>query len=140
MMKQVKKKKKAISANEVIAQKFRDNPMASRDELVDIVKIYGERPDPKVLIERDYNNRVNRIIRKIRNEDGQRVVYADKAIKSYVDVENSRDVESLKRINSGLHRQSTGNGKAAIHIGRRIQELGGQMTFEFEDSKGGMTV
>jgi len=111
---------------------FRENSSQSIEELTDYVELYAEKPNVKKLIRSYYRTLTNRLIRKIRNEDGKRRVYADKGTKLYVDIESENDTEKLKHIRGTLGHQSAGNHEAYKRVTKRLAELNGQTVLQFE--------
>lgn len=127
-----KKKRKSITS--FLEEHFSENPSQSIDELTDYVQLYAEKPDVKKLLRQYYRNITNRLIRKLRNDDGKRKVYADKKNDLYVDIENEIDTEKLERIRKTLRYQSAGNQSAYKLVTKRLAELNGQTILEFEIS------
>lgn len=125
-------KKKRISINEFLENLFRDNPSLSIDELTDCVELYSDKPDIKKLIRQHYRNITNQLIRKIRNKDGKRRVYADKELDVYVDIEQETDIDRLKRIRKSLNHHAKGNQTACKLVTKRLAELAGQTVLQFE--------
>lgn len=124
--------KKYKNVNEFMEEYFRENSSRSIDELTDFVELYADKPEIKKLIRQYYRNITNRLVRKIKNEDGKRRVYADKKTDVYVDIEHENDITRLTRIRRNLRYQSVGNQTAYKIVTKRLAELNGQTILEFE--------
>lgn len=117
---------------EILEDHFRENSSQSIDQLTDYVELYADKPDIKKLRRQYYRNITNRIMRKIRSEDGTRAIYADKKKDLYVDIEREKDIEILTNIRNNLAYQSSGNRKAYNRVTKILAELHGQTVLEFE--------
>lgn len=121
---------------EFLENQLRDNPNMSMDEFAKTVEWYSPRPDVNKLISREHRNKACRIARKVRNNNGDRRVYANKKKGLWVDVEHEIIKENLIPIRKKLEHQAVGNRKAYNLVTKTLAKLAGQTVLEFEESEG----
>lgn len=127
--------RKINKMQEFVENHFRANINAPIDELTDFAELYCAKPDIKKLIRQHFRNMTNRTVRKIKNDDGSRRIYADRHNDVYSDIEQETSLEVLANIRNDHKVKLSGNHKAYKLVTTRMAELSGQTLLEFEKNE-----
>ena len=110
-------------------------PEITSDEVVEIVKIYAEKPDPVKLEEQYYRRVANRILSSFRDDEKVRNCFNitnNEGKHLYINVAQTTDADQLQQAKLSLAAKYRGLNKSIKKIQARELELAGQMAFDVE--------
>lgn len=103
----------------------------STDDMVELVRPYYDF-DPKSAREREIRRYVGRLVRNLRDADGDRQVFLNSRTAEIVNIDRCRDYEKVSEIAEQLQVQAKGMLKSSRKARKRQLELSGQVSM-FDD-------
>ena len=119
---------------EAIEAEIRERRAVAVEDIVEIIKMYDTRPDPVQLIEQHYRRRARNFLAGIRDENGDRDMFAVKnkaGERFYVNLANEDDPTNLKLVADQLNAKYEGLNRSKKKVQNRQREIANQMQFDF---------
>lgn len=118
-------------AREMIYQKIHDSGEMETEEIVELIRPHYNF-DPQVAKEQALRRKAQQIMTSIRDENGARTVFNCKVdgVSKYVNIDESRDVDSLRSVDRQLTEKLEGLKISSAKASRRRSEVEGQMSLE----------
>lgn len=115
----------------LIENRILDKPDITIDEVVNLLKSYAERPDLKLLEERELRSTARRILASFRDGEGMREVFAaDDKQHTFVVIERCEDLALLNQVHKQLTKKLRGTKKAVKKVAKRRIIVAGQISME----------
>ena len=118
-----------------IELEIRERKAVTVDDIANIIKMYDVRPDPVQLIEQYYRRKARSFISNIRDENGQRDLFAIKTEdgeRLYVNIPNEDNLIHLEAVQAQLNAKYQGLNRSKLKVQNRQREVSNQMVFDFE--------
>lgn len=118
-------------AREMIYQKIHEAGVMETEEIVELIRPHYNF-DPTVAKEQALRRKAQQIMTSIRDENGARTVFNCKTdgISKYVNIDTSRDVDSLRSVDRQLAEKLKGLKISSAKASRRRAEVEGQLSFD----------
>lgn len=114
---------------EAIYDEIHNKGEISQEHIIDLLKVYDDKPDVNKLVESHYKSKANRIISSFKDDNHVRDCFAVKEGKKtiYVNIETTNKVYYVKDITGSLKKQIDGRKKSMQKAKKRAEILEGQM-------------
>ena len=121
-----------------IELEIRERKSVTVDDIANIIKRYDVRPDPVQLIEQYYRRKARSFISNIRDENGQRDLFAIKTEdgeRLYVNIPNEDNLTHLEAVQAQLNAKYKGLNRSKLKVQNRQREVSNQMVFDFAEER-----
>lgn len=117
---------------ETIYKEIHDSGEISQEHIVELLKVYDDKPETNKLIESYYKSKANRIISSFKDDNHVRDCFAVKEGKKtiYVNISTTNKVYYVKDITGSLKKQIDGRKKSMQKAKNRVAVLEGQISID----------
>lgn len=117
---------------ETIYDEIHNKGEISQEHVVELLKIYDDKPNTSKLVESHYKSKANRIIASFKDDNHVRDCFAVKEGKKtiYVNIATTNKVYYVKDITGSLKKQIDGRKKSMQKAKKRVEILEGQINIE----------
>lgn len=128
-------------ARDLIAQKMMESGEMETEEIMDLIRPHFLF-DPSVAKEQMIRRKAHQLAAQIRDDKGVRTVFNCNVdgISKYVNIDESRDLESLRNVDHQLSEKLIGLKLSSAKVSKRRMEVEGQMSMDLEKMSGGGTL
>lgn len=117
---------------ETIYKEIHNKGEISQEHVVELLKVYDDRPNVNKLIESHYKSKANRIISTFKDDNHVRECFAVKEDKKtiYVNIATTNKIYYVKDVKTSLKKQIDGRKKSMQKAVNRVKILEGQIGIE----------
>lgn len=117
---------------ETIYKEIHNNGEIEQEHIINLLKMYDDRPDVNKLIEQHYKSKANRIISSFKDDNHVRDCFAVKEDKktTYINISTTKKIYYVKDIAGSLKKQIDGRKKSMQKANKRVKILEGQINVE----------
>lgn len=125
-------------ARDLIVQKMMESGEMETEEIMDLIRPHFLF-DPAVAKEQMIRRKAHQLAAQIRDDKGVRTVFNCNVdgISKYVNIDESRDLESLRIVDHQLSEKLNGLRLSSAKASKRRMEVEGQMSMDLEKMSGG---